>query len=94
MDDKIGERVANLRQAFNFREGLKPMNWQVPERMLKGLNPGYPGFPNEEVNIDLDTMLNRYLQAREWDPITAKPTYDKLMSLNLVDVAKALYPEV
>jgi aldehyde:ferredoxin oxidoreductase len=94
VDNKIGERVANLRQAFNFREGLEPMNWEVPERMLKGLNPGYPGFPNEEVDIDLDTMLNLYLEAREWDPITAKPNYNKLISLDLVDVAEDLYIDV
>jgi aldehyde:ferredoxin oxidoreductase len=91
VNDKIGERVANLRQAFNFREGLEPINWEVPERMLRGFNPGYPNFPDEEVDIDLDTMLYLYLKGRDWDPNTAKPTYDKLISLDLEDVAEDLY---
>ena len=91
VDDKIGERVANLRQAFNFREGLEPMNWEVPERMLKGLNPAYPDFPNKEVDVDLDTMLEKYLFFRDWNPLTAKPTEAKLMELGLEDVAKDLY---
>lgn len=91
VDPHIGERVANLRQAFNFREGLEPMEWEVPERMLKGLNPGYPDYPDEQVDIDLDTMLEKYLMARGWNPITAKPSRDKLKELGLKDVAKDLY---
>ena len=91
VDPHIGERVANLRQAFNFREGLEPMEWEVPERMLKGLNPGYPGYPDEEVDIDLDTMLKKYLKARDWDKTTAKPGRDKLVELGLEDVAEDLY---
>jgi aldehyde:ferredoxin oxidoreductase len=67
------------------------MNWEVPHRMLKGLNPGYSEDMDEEVDIDLETMLNLYLQARGWDPNTAKPTYNKLISLDLEDVAEDLY---
>ncbi len=91
VDPHIGERVANLRQAFNFREGLEPMEWEVPGRMLKGLNPGYPDYPYEEVDIDLDTMLEKYLIARGWDTDTAKPSYAKLVQLGLEDVAEDLY---
>lgn len=93
VDSKIGERVANLRQAFNFREGLEPMKWEVPARMLKGLNPGYPGYPNEVVDIDLETMLDKYLEARGWNRLTAMPSYDKLMELGLEDVAEDLYSD-
>lgn len=91
VDPYIGERVANLRQAFNFREGVEPMEWEVPDRALKGLNPGYPMYPDEEVDIDLDTMLEKYLMARGWDTDTAKPSYDKLVELGLEDVANDLY---
>ena len=31
---KTGERIANLRQAFNVREGLNPLKFKVPDRVL------------------------------------------------------------
>ena len=31
---KTGERISNLRQAFNVREGLNPLKFKVPDRVL------------------------------------------------------------
>jgi aldehyde:ferredoxin oxidoreductase len=30
----IGERISNLRMAFNIREGVRLSDWKVPGRMI------------------------------------------------------------
>jgi len=86
---KSGERIANIRQAFNIREGLNPLQFKVPDRLL-GRPPQKEG-PLAGVTVDLDTMANEYLAAMDWDPKTAKPSKKKLQELGLDDVAQELW---
>jgi aldehyde:ferredoxin oxidoreductase len=85
---KTGERITNLRHAFNIREGLNPLEFKVPHRVL-GRPPKKEG-PLAGVTIDEDTMVKEYLAAMDWDLKTAKPSKKKLQELGLGDVAKAL----
>jgi len=87
---KTGERISNLRQAFNIREGLNPLKFRVPDRVL-GIPPKKEG-PLAGVTIDEDTMIKEYLTAMDWDLKTAKPSKKKLLELGLEDVAKVLWP--
>jgi len=87
---KTGERIANLRQAFNIREGLNPLKWKAPDRVV-GKPPLKEG-PLAGVTIDEDTMINEYLTAMDWDLQTAKPSKKKLLELGLTDVAQELWP--
>lgn len=87
---KTGERISNLRQAFNIREGLNPLQFKVPDRVL-GRPPQKEG-PLAGVTVDEDTMAKEYLAAMDWDPRTAKPGKKKLQELGLEDVAKDLWP--
>ncbi len=87
---EAGERISNLRQAFNVREGLNPLQFKVPERVL-GQPPKQEG-PLAGVTIDEDTMIKEYLASVDWDLKTAKPSKKKLQELGLEDVAKALWP--
>jgi aldehyde:ferredoxin oxidoreductase len=87
---KTGERIANIRQAFNIREGLNPLKHKVPDRVM-GRPPLKEG-PVAGVTIDEDTMIKEYLTAMDWDLKTAKPSKRKLLELGLTDVAQELWP--
>lgn len=89
---QVGERIANLRQAFNIREGINPLvDFQVPGRAIG--SPPQTSGPLQGVTVDMQTMIREYLQAAGWDPETTKPSREKLISLGLEDVAAQLYPE-
>ncbi|MFC1988786.1 aldehyde ferredoxin oxidoreductase family protein [Chloroflexota bacterium] len=87
---KTGERIANLRQAFNIREGLNPIEFKVPDRVLG--RPAQTEGPLAGVTIDEDTMEKEYMAALDWDAKTAKPSKKKLLELGLDDVALELWP--
>ncbi len=84
----LGERVANVRHAFNLREGLNPLRYQVPGRII-----GDP--PLEEgnvrgVTVDLATQVREFCEAMGWDPETATPDRRRLEGLGLGDIADDL----
>jgi aldehyde:ferredoxin oxidoreductase len=87
---KTGERIANLRQAFNIREGLNPLKFKVPDRVI-GKPPKNDG-PTAGVTLDEETIDREYLAAMDWDIKTAKPSKKKLQELGLEDVARELWP--
>ncbi len=87
---ETGERIANLRQAFSIREGLNPLKFRVPDRVL-GKPPLKEG-PVAGVTIDEDTMIKEYLMAMDWDLNTAKPSKKRLLELGLADIAQELWP--
>ena len=82
---KTGERIANIRQAFNIREGLNPLKFKVPDRVL-GIPPLKDG-PVAGVTIDEETLDREYLTAMDWDTKTAKPSKKKLQELGLEAVS-------
>ena len=86
---KTGERIANLRHAFNLREGINPLQFKVPDRTL-GRPPLKEG-PLAGVTVDEDTLVKEYLAAMDWDAKTAKPSKKRLEELSLNDVAKDLW---
>jgi aldehyde:ferredoxin oxidoreductase len=86
---ETGERIANLRQAFNIREGLNPLEFKMPGR-VSGRPPLKEG-PAAGVTVDEDTMIREYLTAMDWGLKTAKPSKRKLLELGLADVAQELW---
>jgi len=91
MDDllKAGERIANIRQAFNAREGISTADFKVPGRIAG--NPPLEAGPTAGKSVDFNTLLRDYLVARDWDTSTSKPSKKKLLELGLDDVAQALW---
>ncbi len=87
---KTGERIQGLRHAFNLREGLNPLEFKVPDRLL-GRPPQKDG-PLAGVTVNEATMIKEFLAAMDWDAKTAKPSKKKLLELGLEDVAKDLWP--
>lgn len=86
---ETGERIANIRQAFNIREGINPLNYEVYGRILG--RPPHKVGPLAGVTVDADALINEYLKAMDWDQTTAKPSKKKLIELGLDDVARELY---
>ena len=85
---KTGERITNVRQAFNIREGLKTP-FDFPDRML-GKPPKTVG-PRAGTTMTQAEIFNEYLKEMDWDFDTGKPSKEKLIKLGLEDVVKELY---
>jgi len=86
-----GERIQTLRHAFNVREGLRPADFKLPDRLI-GKPPLKEG-PTAGVTIDIDTLVKEYYEAMAWDTETGAPARERLRTLGLAelaaDVAKA-----
>jgi len=81
---KIGERITNLRRAFNIRCGLTPKDDTLPKRITS--EPLTEGGAKGNT-VDIDQMLKDYYELRDWDPNTGKPSKEKLISLGLKKIA-------
>jgi aldehyde:ferredoxin oxidoreductase len=87
---RIGERIANIRQAFSVREGLNPLEYGTPGRAFG--NPPHTAGPLKGVSIDEETVDREYLVAMDWDLVTTKPSRRKLEELGMEGVARVLWP--
>ncbi len=87
---KTGGRIANLRHAFNLREGANPKEWKVNPRII-GDPPQNEG-PLAGVRADIEEQISTNLEALDWDPVTTKPSKAKLLELGLDKVAQDLWP--
>ena len=88
---KAGERIANMRHAFNLREGINPLNWAVHPRIIG--NPPHQAGPHAHVTVDIKAQIYWNLGALDWDRVTTKPSKKKLQELGLTDVAQDLWRE-
>jgi aldehyde:ferredoxin oxidoreductase len=86
----IGERVEQLRHAFNVREGLNPVrDFRMHPRMCG--NPPLEKGPAKGIALDQDAMASAYYEAMGWDVSTGLPHKERLEGLGLDDVLSALY---
>lgn len=83
-----GERITNMRLAFNIREGVFGP-FKYPDRM-RGVPPKTVG-PRAGITFTHEEVYNEYLELMEWDPVTGKPSKGKLLELGLEDVARAIW---
>jgi len=87
---KTGERISNIRQAFNAREGIKPDDHRMTSGRPVG-NPPLKHGPTADVTVDIDKMRSDFFKGMDWDLSTGRPSKEKLMSLGLSDVATELW---
>jgi aldehyde:ferredoxin oxidoreductase len=93
---KIGERIVNLERLFNIREGFNRKDDNLPRRFTTEEMPIYANERDPETGKtilgkqigtaiiqDLDAMLDRYYQLRNWDEM-GKPKPEKLQELDLL----------
>ncbi len=84
----IGERITNLRRALNIKLGATAADDKLPKRMTS--EPVSEGGAKGMV-AQIDKMLPKYYELRDWDPKSGKPSKAKLESLGLKKVAKDLW---
>ncbi len=85
----IGERIENLRQAFNLREGVNSRKWRIPGRIV-GRPPLTEG-PLAGLTVDIERLVEDYFEAMDWDLTTGQPSRARLEHLGLGDIAEDLY---
>ncbi len=85
---KTGERIYNIRLAFNAREGLK-VPFELPDRMM-GVPPKKVG-PRAGITMKSEEVFNEYLEAMGVDLKTGKPGKERLIELGMADVARVLW---
>lgn len=83
-----GERIANMRHAFNLREGQNMAEWTVHGRVAG--SPPLAAGPHKGFTIDVETMRREYFAAMDWDPKSTRPSAERLRRLGLHDLIEAV----
>lgn len=78
---KAGERASCMARAFNYREGFRSTDDQLPQRLLEAssgehTNPGISGAA-------LDSAKKLYYGMSGWEPATGRPLRPKLEELGI-----------
>ena len=76
-----GERIMNLRQLFNLREGINQLDYKIPGRMLG--RPPLPDGKTKGISLDWENMTEEFYREMDWDLKTSKPSNRKLKQLDL-----------
>ena len=76
---KAGRRILTLRQAFNFREGLRPDDYRLPKRFEQPLSAG----PAAGHDVPFAQLREEYYRTMGWDPQTGRPLPETLAELGL-----------
>jgi aldehyde:ferredoxin oxidoreductase len=87
---QVGERIANMRMAYEVREGGNPRQRSVPTRVTGETTEATQAGPLQGVKLDTETLEVDFLKACGWDTETCKPSKAKLEELGLPEVAAAL----
>jgi aldehyde:ferredoxin oxidoreductase len=75
----VGERVWNLKRAYNNRLGISRANDKLPKLLMQPLPNG-----GQEGHVpDMGVLMGEYYAARGWDPESGRPTPEKLRALGL-----------
>jgi aldehyde:ferredoxin oxidoreductase len=83
---RTGERIFNVKRAFNNRLGIRRGNDRLPQRLLIPMSNGSMGRTPR-----MGMLLEEYYKHRKWDWETGRPSREKLTSLGLVEVAEELW---
>jgi aldehyde:ferredoxin oxidoreductase len=86
---KAGERITNMKHAFNLREGINELKWPIHPRIL-GKPPQSVG-PLANVTANVNAEACWILGSLDWDWESTRPSKKKLLYLGLEDVADMLY---
>ncbi len=89
---EAGERIHQLRHAFNCREGINPVRDCRPHPRLYG-DPPLPAGPFRKTTLDADGFIREYYRAMRWDPETGHASKAHLESVDLPEVVEALHQD-
>ncbi|MCK5603207.1 hypothetical protein KAR91_15095, partial [Candidatus Pacearchaeota archaeon] len=79
----MGERTLTVKHLFNLREGINPLDYELPRRILEKAEDG----PNQDVSLieEEDKIIGEFLTALHWDIDTTIPDKDHLREIGLED---------
>lgn len=86
---EVGERIQNVRQAFNIREGFVPSDFVLPDRVLG--KPPLEAGPSANYTIDIETLSNEFFEEMQWDPDSGRPKRGRLVELGLDHIVEQIY---
>ena len=81
-----GERIQNLRAAFNRREGLGPKDFQPHPRMLGEGDGNLPAGPLKGIKVALPMLKDDYYKAMHWDPQTGAVDQEHAEALGMAEL--------
>ncbi|MEW6524609.1 MAG: aldehyde ferredoxin oxidoreductase family protein [Bacillota bacterium] len=84
---KIGERIYNLQRCYIALHGITAADDTLPQRLLTEPSPSKQA---QGQVCRLDQMLPEYYRLRQWDPVTGRPSGEKLAQLGLDDARPRL----
>ncbi len=85
---QAGDRSMSLKRAISNKFGVTQAHDRLPDVCMAVMTDG----ATAGVKIDMDLMLKEYYGYRGWSPETGRPTREKLVELDLENVAADLYP--
>jgi len=77
--EATGKSIQALRQLFNIREGIKPAELRLPQRVTTPATMG----PYKDAPQDFELLRSQYYEAMGWDAETGYPTKTTLKELGL-----------
>jgi aldehyde:ferredoxin oxidoreductase len=80
----IGERIFNLRKAFNVDEGLLPEDQRMNERAV-GKPPLQKG-PLKGITIDIEGLQKEFFEIVGWENPSGGPSQAKMKELGLASL--------
>ena len=86
---RTGERINNLRKAFNIREGWQRADDWLPPRLFKDPADSGKGAGEVVSENDLKTAIDEYYRARGWTADGIIPA-EKLKALGMDDIREML----
>jgi aldehyde:ferredoxin oxidoreductase len=78
-----GERIQDLRTAFNLREGLKPADFRPPPRMFGEGDGKLAHGPLRDVVVPLAALTRDYQAAMRWNPETGRLARGRAVELGI-----------
>jgi aldehyde:ferredoxin oxidoreductase len=84
---RVGERGWTLKRVINIRMGLTSSNDVLPKALIQPLKDG-----NSAGYVPpIKEMLSAYYTARDWDPISGRPSKEKLLEMGLDEAIRDLW---
>lgn len=81
-----GERIQNMRAAFNRREGINPADFAPHPRMLGEGDGNLPAGPLAGITVPLVRLRKDYFDAMKWDTDTGHLSKARAKELGLDDL--------
>ena len=78
-----GERIQNLRAAFNLREGIKPADFKPHFRMSGEGEGKLTAGPLRGITVPLHELKRDYYRAMNWNPDSGLLHRDRAVALGI-----------